>query len=254
MHLKCKNGELIKFCKYPDPHYHKSIMVIKNKPRPIATPIGRFRIIIERLKCLLNRIEMPDYIHGGVKKRSIKTNAAYHIGKPVVLNFDIKDFFPSISPKIVSRLFRKRLGCSPSVCEILVGLVTLHGELPQGSPTSTVVANLIILPLANRLKILSNKHGSDYGQFVDDGTFSGPSYVGKLRKLIEKIIRQEGFEASPKPHKRKTMYSNEEQIVTGVRVNKRLDMPKQKIDEIKKQLAHLEQQTVDSLSPKDRFT
>jgi RNA-directed DNA polymerase len=214
-------------------------------------PIGKFRKVINRLQCLLDRIELPDYLQGGIKGRSNITNASYHVGKPAVLNFDIKDFFPSITPKIVCRLFRKRLGCSPYVSEILTGLVTLDGQLPQGSPTSTVVANLIILPLANRLKTLSNKHRSDYGQFVDDGTLSGPRYIEKLRKLIEKIIQQEGFEASPKPHKRKTMYSNEEQIVTGIRVNKRLDVPKQKIDEIKKELARFEQLPTDNLSPKE---
>jgi RNA-directed DNA polymerase len=194
---------------------------------------------------------LPDYLHGGIKGHSNKTNAAYHIGKPAVINFDIKGFFPSITSKMVYRLFRKRLGCSTYVSDVLTGLVTLNGHLPQGSPTSTVVANLVISPLANRLKILSNKHNSDYGQFVDDGTLSGPRYMGKLRKLIEKIIRQEGFEASQKPHKRKTMYSNEEQIVTGIRVNKRLDVPKQKIDEIKKELARFEQLPADNLSPKE---
>lgn len=57
--------------------------------------------------------------------------------------------------------------------------------------------------------------------------------------MIEKIIRQERLRASPKPHKRTTKYRHQEQIVTGVKVNKRLDAPKQKTDEIRNELNDL---------------
>lgn len=103
-------------------------------------------------------------------------------------------------------------------------LTTFEGCIPHGSPTSTTVANLCIVSLANRIKNLAKKHNSGFTQFVDDGVVSGPAYLENLRKLIDKIIKQEGFTSSPKPHKRQTKYRNQEQLVTGVKVNYRIDV------------------------------
>ena len=240
LHLHCGQKELSNWCEHPERYYyHCEDRIIKNKKRPTHTPIARFSEIIYNLKALLDRLELPEYLHGGVKECSPKTNASHHIGKPAVLNFDIADFFPSIKPNYVYRLFNESLGCSRDVSCILTCLVTLSGELPQGSPTSTVVANLIILPLAERLNKLAKKHSSDYTQFVDDGTISGPSYIENLRPLIDRIIRQEGLRASPKPHKRTTKYRDEEQIVTGVKVNRKIDAPSPKIQEVANDLNEL---------------
>ena len=239
-HLKCSEVELRRFCEHPERHYYcQPERIIKSKKRPTATPIGRFSEIIYNLKCLLDRVELPDSLHGGIKGHSPKTNAACHVGKSAVLNFDIEDFFPSVKPYLVYNLFHERLGCWSEVSWILTRLVTLNGGLPQGSPTSIVVANLVIVPLAERLCKLSYKHKCDYSQFVDDGTISGPGYIENLRQLIEKIIRQEGFRASPKPHKRTTKYRDEEQVVTGVAVNRKIGVPKRKINEVQSALAEL---------------
>jgi RNA-directed DNA polymerase len=175
-------------------------------------------------------------MHGGVKGCSPVTNACFHVDKAAILNFDIKQFFPSVKPRYVYKMFYKHLRLPADVAHWLTKLVTFKGQLPQGAPTSTVVANLVILPLCRRLKLLSTKHNSDYGQFVDDGTLSGPLYLENLRNLIEKIIRQEGFQASPKPHKRKTRYYWEEQVVNGVMVNKRIGIPRDKLYQIQKQI------------------
>jgi RNA-directed DNA polymerase len=238
-HLQCSEIELIAFWEHPEEYYRQFKKEIKGKKRPIAQPIGRFAEIIYKLKNLLDRVELPAYLHGGVKGRSTITIASCHIGKSAVLNFDLEGFFPSVKPSLVYNLFNERLGCWADVSRFLTRLVTLNGGLPQGSPTSTVVANLIIIPLAVRLKKLAEKHNSDYGQFVDDGTISGPGYIERLRPLIDKIIQQAGFRASPKPNKRTTKYRHEEQIVTGVAVNRRIDAPKQKILYVKKELNEL---------------
>jgi hypothetical protein len=200
---------------------------------------------------LLSRIALPPYLHGGVKGHSPRTNALVHVGKTAVLKFDLQDFFPRISPRQVYGLFLERLGCSPVVARILTRLVTLNGGLPQGSPTSTVVANLVILPLAKRLNGLALSHESDYSQFVDDGVISGPGYIERLRSLIERIICEEGFRASPKPHKRLTLYRCEEQVVTGVKVNRRLDVPQERLRETRETLAGVEEQIAQGIGPSE---
>lgn len=245
--LRCTRADLRRICAHTDRYYRE----FTHKGRPIAEPLGQLRVLQQRLQYLLARIDLPEYMHGGVKGRSPVTNARSHIGKPAVLNFDIKRFFPSVKPRYVYRMFYERLRFPADVAHWLTKLVTFRAQLPQGAPTSTIVANLVILALCRRLNLLSSKHNSDYGQFVDDGTFSGPLYLENLRSLIEKIIRQEGFQASPKPHKRKTRYYWEEQVVNGVRVNNRIGVPKDKLYQIQEQIRSLQTRSTNASFEKE---
>jgi len=238
--LHCRKTLLDKLCTHPEWYYEQFDLLVGEKIRPIKQPIGELDDVLHKVKGILDQIELPFYMHGGVKKHSPITNAASHVRKKAVLNFDIADFFPSVKPRHVYETFYKHCRFPAGVSWILTQLVTFEGQLPQGSPTSTVVANLVILPLAQRLHKLAEKHGCDYSQFVDDGTISGPGYIERVRPLIDKIIRQTGFQASPKPHKRTTKYQPDEQVVTGVRVNKGIDVPSQKVEKLREELRQLD--------------
>lgn len=253
LHLHCTEQELSDFYQDPERWYRHSMIRDKNdKERPIDVPVGRFYRVTKNLQVLLSRILMPPYLHGGIRGRSPKTNAVIHVGKAAVLKFDLQDFFPRIRPRQVYRMFHDHLGCSPRVSRYLTRMVTLNGGLPQGSPTSTTVANLVIVPLSERLNGLALNHKSDYTQFVDDGAISGPGYIERLRPLIERVIRQEGFRASPKAHKRLTLYWYDDQVVTGRKVNRRLDAPREKLEKTRDALACLEEQIARGLGPTER--
>ncbi len=73
---------------------------------------------------------------------------------------------------MVYKIFCKRLECSPNVSRYLTRLTTLNGSLPQGSPTSTILAALIAEPLAKRLDNFAKGHRADYSQYVDDNAVS----------------------------------------------------------------------------------
>ena len=178
----------IRDVKHLEKHLHSSVKELENisknskcyykewdkdtggKVRHFAEPKGRLREILVQLKYLLQRIELPEMLHGGIKWHSTRSNAEPHCHQNAVLKFDIKDFFPSIYPHMVRQLFEERLGCTIKVSKILTRLVTLDGGIPQGSPTSTVIANLVIAKLAIRINRLSDIHNFKYTQFVDDGT------------------------------------------------------------------------------------
>lgn len=245
--LRCKKADLRRVCADCERHY----WTFEHKGRPIAEPLGELRELQERLQHLLAQVELPEYMHGGVKGRSPVTNARSHVGKPAVLNFDIEKFFPSVKPSYVYKMFYEQLRFPADVAHLLTRLVTFKGQLPQGAPTSTLVANLVILPLCRRLKILSTRHDCDYGQFVDDGDLSGPLYIENLRNLIEKIVRQEGFRPSPKLHKRRTRYYWQEQVVTGIRVNRRIDVPQAKLREIRTAIRSVQGRAKDEIFERD---
>ncbi|HUT60260.1 MAG TPA: reverse transcriptase family protein [Phycisphaerae bacterium] len=230
--LGTNRKELAGICAGPERYYKQETRLIKGKPRPIATPHGRLRDILDKLKTLLNRIELPEYFYGGVPRKSHITNAAQHTHRPSQLKLDLKDFFPSVSHHRVYQVFAQRLGCTADVARILTQLTTLNGCLPQGSPTSTVLANLAIEDLGKRFKGLADAHNSKYTQFVDDGNLTGPKHLVRLKGLAAKMVRQEGFAVNTK--KLQAIGAEGEQVVTGVRVNNQIDIPSAKLAELKR--------------------
>jgi len=180
---------------------------------------------------------------------SPKTNAIPHCRKNAIFKFDIEAFFPNIRPHMVYCLFANQLACTPDVSRILTRLTTLDGGVPQGSPTSTIIANHVIFNLAIRIKKLADIHECDYTQFVDDGTISGSRYIERLRTVVEKIIKQEGFKASQKPGKRTITYAENEQIVTGIRVNSGIDVSIQNLKTVREEIEKLENEIKDGKKP-----
>ena len=251
LQLGCPQKKLLKVSNNISKYYRSDDMLIKGKIRHIDEPIFELRIIVDKLKSILSRIKLPDFLHGGRKGCSIITNAQVHIGKAAVLNFDIQNFFPSIHYTRVYKVFVS-LGCSPDVASILTRLTTYKGCVPHGSPTSTIVANLCIIPLAKRIKKLAEQHNSEFTQFVDDGVMSGSAYIDKLRKLIDKIIKQEGFTSSPKPHKRQTRYRHQEQLVTGVKVNYGIDVSSETYNNLNTEIQRIKSEIREGYPPDEK--
>lgn len=209
----------------------------KGKLRDYATPTGPLRRIVDNLNGVLQRIVLDPSLHGGCRGRSNVSNAFAHIGTSALINADIQDFFPSVRPARVYKMFVHRLGCSPDVARILTRLSTFRGCLPQGSPSSSIVAALVTEPLVRRLRGLGSSVGGTATLFVDDATVSGPAHLVGRKDLVAKIIRQEGF--VPHPKKLHAFGPGETKVVTGVRVNGRLDAPPELVESVRGELATL---------------
>src|SRR5688572_7343820 len=78
-----------------------------HKPRVVVNVVGEMRAYQSRLykQILLPKISPSEHSHGGVRGRSIKTNAMPHLGSRFVLKMDISDFYPSIHYTRVYALF-----------------------------------------------------------------------------------------------------------------------------------------------------
>jgi hypothetical protein len=235
-HLGTNERELQLLCQEIESHYYRHQETKSGKVRQFATPTGRLRAIVENLKRLLGRLELPDCVHGGRRGRSYETNAEPHLNQKELLKSDITNFFPSIRSGRVYDLFVKHLECSPDVARYLTRLVTVDGAVPQGSPTSTVVAALVTGRLARRMERMADQHGAKATQYVDDLAVSGQR-AGRLKGLLRTIVEQEGF--STHPRKTKVTRAEKEQVVTGVRVDHGRDVPSQKICEVRRQIAEI---------------
>lgn len=91
----------------------------------------------------------------------------------------------------------------------LTNLTTWKYELPQGTPTSTHIANLVFLD-TDLLIDLCNKHNITYTRYVDDLTFSSQQDFQHLLTDILKIVTENNFKLSY----RKTQYKGK-QTITG---------------------------------------
>ena len=207
--------------------------------RTISAPMPKLKAAQHWvLRNILEPIPVHDAAHGFVRGRSIVTNAAAHVGRDVVVNMDLKDFFPTLTWVRVRGLFRS-LGFSPAASTTL-GLLCTEAEvdeveidgrrwyvhrserhLPQGSPCSPAITNLVCVRLDQRLSGLARSLGYTYTRYADDLTFSGPpNNVKTLLGAVRAIVGDEGFRVHPK--KTRIMRKGGRQEVTGLVVNRRL--------------------------------
>ncbi len=191
------------------------------KQRIIRPSYNRLKQIQKSIKTnILGKVELPQNIQGGVKKKTNITNAKKHQGKKYQFATDLQDFFPSITHKQIYNLFLL-LGYSNHIAHWLTKMTSIEFELPQGTPTSTAIANLIFYEIDKKLISLSQSNNLTYTRFVDDLTFSSSTDFRFLTNQILDIVRAGGFKISY----RKTKYQGN-QTLTGIEVfNNYIDVP-----------------------------
>lgn len=217
---------------------------------------------------VLSKVPLEAEAHGFVKGRSTVTNATPHVGQGVVLNVDLKDFFPTVSFRRVRGLFQS-LGYSPAVATVLGLLCTeaprrkvrfdgaewwvAVGErcLPQGAPTSPAIANAISRRLDRRLRGRLAKKGWVYTRYADDLSFSKKTFtrgeLGFVHASIRHVVQDEGFALNPK--KGRAQGRGGRQDVTGIVVNVKPGVPR---DELKRLRAILHQAQKSGLEAQNR--
>jgi len=200
---------------------------------------------------VLQKLTVHEAANGFVSGRSIVTNAEPHVGADVVVNTDLKDFFPTITFWRVEGMFRS-IGYSPAVSTILALLCTecprremkLNGQLyhvaigpralPQGACTSPVISNLISRHLDQRLTGMAKKLGWTYTRYADDITFSfkgSDPAIGYVLARIRHIADDEGFAVNEK--KTRVLHNHARQSVTGVVVNDQLGVKRKTVRELR---------------------
>lgn len=212
------------------PKKYKDGTIKQRVIRPSKMPL---KIIQNQIKDrVLSLIELPDNVHGGIKKRSNITNAKPHQGKKYILTTDLQDFYPSIKAKRVYDTFIE-LGFNTQCAFYITRLTTWKGELPQGAPTSTHISNIVFLKTDYKLIELCNAHNITYTRYIDDLTFSSQLDFQDVIGEILEIVLQSGLKIS----RRKTFY-NGSQTVTGIKIYlNKIDAPEKIIAKVKEEEA-----------------
>ncbi len=242
-------------------HYKRfSIAKKSGGERFISAPMPRLKEAQHWvLENILNPVPLHESAHGFRGGRSIVGNASPHTGRDVVVNLDLKDFFPTVTYPRVKGLFRS-LGYSEQIAVIFALLCTepdvdrveIDGAsyyvaksarfLPQGAPSSPAITNILCRRLDRRLSGLGEALGFVYSRYADDITFSAAETssksIGKLLRKTSSIVEHEGFHVHP--GKTRVLHKGARQEVTGLVVNKGLSVDRKTLRRLRATLFQLE--------------
>lgn len=175
--------------------------------------------------------------HGFEKGRSIITNAQLHKRRRYVFNLDLADFFPSINFGRVRGFFLKdkSFELKPPVATVLAQIACFQNELPQGSPCSPIISNLIGHVLDGRLARFAKAHKCTYSRYADDITLStsrkdfppeiAVPTAGGIWQVSDELrarIKDAGFKINDK--KTRMQFRGSRQVTTGLTVNEKVNI------------------------------
>ncbi|WP_396123932.1 retron Ec67 family RNA-directed DNA polymerase/endonuclease [Escherichia coli] len=200
---------------------------LKDLQRRIADLLMECRDETFKIKKIKN-----NYSFGFERNKSIISNAFRHRGKNIILNIDLKDFFKSFNFGRVRGYFlsNRDFLLNPIVATTLAKAACYKGSLPQGSPCSPVITNLICSIMDIRLAKLAKSLGCSYSRYADDITFSTnkkefptdlaiflPEGV-VLGSILVSEIKRAGFDINDA--KTRISYKSTRQEVTGLTINR----------------------------------
>lgn len=177
----------------------------------------------------LERNIQPNISHAFELEKSIFTNAKIHRNKRFVLNIDLANFFDSFHFGRVRGYFAKNndFKMPIEVATIIAQIACYKGCLPQGSPCSPTITNLICQVLDMRILKIAKKYKLDYTRYADDLTFStnNRGFLISQELFMQEItreIKRAGFEINEK--KTRLSFRDSRQEVTGLIVNKKISV------------------------------
>ena len=216
--------------------------------RKIQSPNEDLKRIQKFLNYFLQLIYLsvkPKSVHGFVRKPgtqdlafNIISNAAVHVNSKYVLNMDLQDFFPSISAKQVRNVLLVEPFNFHSEIATLVALIgSYEKRLPTGSPCSPVLANMVCYEMDKELELHCLANSINYTRYADDLSFSGNKYfeqstIDQIKTIINK------FQFTVNANKTRVHSSNSQQTVTGLVVNKKVNVDRKYIRNLRAILHH----------------
>lgn len=232
--------------------------IIKKKSgndRLIHAPVKQLKSILKPLSLILNCVyEPPSAATGFVVNKSIVDNARNHVSNKSVYNIDLKNFFHSFDRNRVKLGFMyapfnfngKREPLAYFLSCLCTHTIEINGEkrtiLPQGSPTSPVITNILCRKLDHRLSGLARRFGANYSRYADDITFSSQKYIFKNKKFIIELNRiiVDDQRLTVNPQKTRCQNTGFRQEVTGLIINEKLNVRKRYVKKIRMWLYYWE--------------
>ncbi|WP_131063903.1 retron St85 family RNA-directed DNA polymerase [Raoultella planticola] len=204
-------------------HYRTFPVIKKSGGERVIDAPRTFLKVIQRWLSdfLLNKLPVHDFCFSYKKGQSIRHNAQIHVGKKFVLNIDVKDFFGSITKKMIFTALIEN-GFENKLAKIVSELCTYNDRLPQGAPSSPILSNSILYKMDCFLTEQGVLFDYNYSRYADDITISSNDRLTMElgRETIFRCLNECGFDIND--GKTRVAATNSRQIVTGLVVNKKV--------------------------------
>ncbi len=220
--------------------YYYRVFTIKKsngKMRSLAEPLPSLKEIQTWiLENILQEVKVSRYAKAYIKNKTLLENVKYHKNRELVLTLDIKDFFGSINVYQVEQIFLN-LGYSSNISNLLSKICTNNEALPQGAPTSPYLSNIYLKNFDEIVAKFCIDNDIRYTRYADDMTFSGQMDSDQLTEFVKKELQE--LKLVLNASKTKLMAKEQRQIVTGVVVNKVIQIPKSDRNFIRNEVYYL---------------
>ena len=196
------------------------------------------------LNNILNNKSISEYAKAYKKGISLNDNAKEHLSKNIILKLDIKDFFENISfiniynSCFPIEYFPKEIGM------LLTYLCTYNDYLPQGSPTSSYISNLVMKEFDEYIGEYCTRNNISYTRYSDDLTFSGNFKPSIIINRVRKDLLKLGLEINDE--KTHIIKKGNRQTVTGIVVNEKIQISSEYRKEIRKQIYYIKKYGIKS--------
>lgn len=231
-------------------------------PRLLEVPEQRMRRAQRTLlDTVIGVLPAHEAAHGFMPGRGVISGAETHVGSAVVISLDLVTFFTRVPAGRIYAVLR-RAGLPEAVAHRVTALCThavpprvlaamppggspeerfalrqalARPHLPQGAPSSPMLANLAVRRLDARLSGWADAVGARYTRYADDLSFSGGAELSRRSDAfvrgVARIVTAEGHELNPR--KTRVRRAGARQSVTGVVVNERVNLARREVDLLK---------------------
>lgn len=176
--------------------FYREFEIRKGKKlRKISSPRVALKVIQKWFSYHAQKsVAFDESVCGFIPGKSFIDAAAKHCGCDWVYTVDIKDFFPSIKPESVTKSLIG-IGYSVEAAQLLSEIFCLDGGLPQGSPASPFLSNLVFSGVDGELKKIAEETNTTYSRYADDLNFSGKGgWDPRIQEMVREILAENGFE------------------------------------------------------------
>ena len=204
--------------------------------RLIHNPAPRLKsvqkVILSRI---LDRVPVGKHIGAYVPGKSCLETANQHVKKGVIISLDIKNFFTSVRRAMVRRVLHS-FGYNHRVASLLASLMCYTNFVPQGSPTSGYIANLVADQRFDRGIIKELGPEWTYTRYSDDIDISHDvmqprERVQEVIELVAHHVNNAGFRLNQSKTKLEPYWRQQRNL--GIVVNEKTNIPRLEYNRIR---------------------
>lgn len=241
--------ELLRNIIHSQQKYYRTFYILKKNGgrRRLKEPYPSLKEIQNWIKdYVLKKCDISRFAKAYAPGRSIYENVRFHKNHPVVIKFDVEDFFGSINRWQVTSLFKK-MGYNQELSEIFANLCCLDNCLPQGAPTSPYLSNIFAREIDERLSKYLWKRKLYYTRYSDDITISGNilnEQIPQIMSFCKYLLSNYGLRLNDE--KTKILRQHQKQYVTGVVVNDKISIDKKIKKKIRQHMFYIKKYGLES--------